>query len=219
MNTACIHVLLPNTTPKLWIGQKGLEDVGNIRVGKDVHKVIKPSRLVELKQVFPKEKFLLEFGGNCINMVLEQDANGEDALRGVHVCFSALVVALAHNFFSPQALSTFSDMRHLAFSSIVHIVSEGLRAVVHLAVLEQCRIIHAHTVVSGLGSNVGVASALVDVYGKTSVVDDARRVFKDNFSHMNVVGWNAMMVAYAQQGDCQSAFELFGSLQGCAFFA
>ncbi|KAL2322130.1 hypothetical protein Fmac_026509 [Flemingia macrophylla] len=58
------------------------EDVGNIRVGKDVHKVIKPSRLVELKQVFPKEKFLLEFGGNCINMVLEQDASGEDAVRG-----------------------------------------------------------------------------------------------------------------------------------------
>ncbi|KAL2333961.1 hypothetical protein Fmac_015174 [Flemingia macrophylla] len=60
----------------------GIEDVGNIRVGKDVHKVIKPSRLVELKQVFPKEKFLLEFGGNCINMVLEQDASGEDAVRG-----------------------------------------------------------------------------------------------------------------------------------------
>ncbi|KAL2327923.1 hypothetical protein Fmac_021350 [Flemingia macrophylla] len=60
----------------------GIEDVGNIRVGKDVHKVIKPSRLVELKQVFPKEKFLLEFGGNCINMMLEQDASGEDAVRG-----------------------------------------------------------------------------------------------------------------------------------------
>nr|KYP70734.1 UPF0420 protein C16orf58 isogeny [Cajanus cajan] len=58
------------------------EDAGNVRVGKDVHKVIQPSRLLELRQVFPKEKFLLNFGGNCINMVLEQDASGEDALRG-----------------------------------------------------------------------------------------------------------------------------------------
>ncbi|KAL2321045.1 hypothetical protein Fmac_030014 [Flemingia macrophylla] len=73
------------------------EDVGNIRVGKDVHKVIKPSRLVELKQVFPKEKFLLEFGGNCINMVLEQDASGEDALRGWLVAaYAAQVESSSH---------------------------------------------------------------------------------------------------------------------------
>ncbi|KAL2327493.1 hypothetical protein Fmac_020920 [Flemingia macrophylla] len=74
-----------------------VEDVGNIRVGKDVHKVIKPSRLVELKQVFLKEKFLLEFGGNCINMVLEQDASGEDALRGWLVAaYAAQVESSSH---------------------------------------------------------------------------------------------------------------------------
>ncbi|KAL2340098.1 hypothetical protein Fmac_008038 [Flemingia macrophylla] len=95
--------------------------------------------------------------------------------RAVDVCFSALVVTLAHNFLSHQALSSFSDMRGRDFSSIVHRVSGGLRAAAHLAVLD----------------------ALIDTYSKGSVVDDARRVFKDNFSHMNVVGWNAMMVAYA----------------------
>lgn len=58
------------------------EDVGNVRVGKALHEVIKPSKLVELKQVFPKEKFLLSRGGKCIDMVLKQDASGEDALRG-----------------------------------------------------------------------------------------------------------------------------------------
>ncbi|CAJ2632989.1 UPF0420 C16orf58-like protein [Trifolium pratense] len=58
------------------------EDAGNVRVGKALHKVIKPSKLVELKQIFPKEKFLLNRGGKCIDMVLKQDASGEDALRG-----------------------------------------------------------------------------------------------------------------------------------------
>ncbi|XP_058766476.1 protein root UVB sensitive 2, chloroplastic-like [Vicia villosa] len=59
-----------------------LEDAGNVRVGKSLHEVIKPSKLVELKQVFPKEKFLLNHGGKCMDMVLKQDASGEDALRG-----------------------------------------------------------------------------------------------------------------------------------------
>ncbi|KAL2330817.1 hypothetical protein Fmac_018398 [Flemingia macrophylla] len=106
----------------------------------------------------------------------------------VDVCFSAFIVALAHNFLSLQALSAFSDMQRRAFSSIVHRVSGGLRVAGHLAVLDQCRIIHAHAIVSGLDSNVVMASALVDAYSKASVVDDAMRVFKDNFFHMNVVG-------------------------------
>lgn len=58
------------------------EDAGNVRVGKALHEVIKPSKLAELKQLFPKEKFLLNRGGKCIDMVLKQDASGEDALRG-----------------------------------------------------------------------------------------------------------------------------------------
>ncbi|KAK7336865.1 hypothetical protein VNO77_17415 [Canavalia gladiata] len=58
------------------------EDAGTVRVGRALHNVIKPSRLLELKQVFPKEKFLLNCENKCIDMVLDQDASGEDALRG-----------------------------------------------------------------------------------------------------------------------------------------
>ncbi|XP_057438556.1 protein root UVB sensitive 2, chloroplastic-like isoform X1 [Lotus japonicus] len=58
------------------------EDAGNVRVGRALHEVIKPSRLLELEQVLPGEKFLLNRGGKCVDMVLEQDASGEDALRG-----------------------------------------------------------------------------------------------------------------------------------------
>ena len=59
-----------------------IEEAGNVRVGRALHKVIKPSRLLELKQLFPGEKFLLNHGDKCTDMVLEQDAIGEDALRG-----------------------------------------------------------------------------------------------------------------------------------------
>ncbi|KAI9122125.1 hypothetical protein K1719_006814 [Acacia pycnantha] len=59
-----------------------IEGAGNVRVGRSLHKVIKPSRLHEIKQLFPEEKFLLNGGGKCIDMVLEHDATAEDALRG-----------------------------------------------------------------------------------------------------------------------------------------
>lgn len=91
------------------------EDAGNVRVGKDVHKVIKPSRLLELKQVFPEEKFLLNFGNKCIDMVLEQDASGEDALRGW------LVAA--------YAARTESSSHELSATSVLHEAYEKMNGV------------------------------------------------------------------------------------------
>lgn len=59
-----------------------IKDAGNVKVGGDLHKTIKPSRLKELKEMFPNEKFLLSCGKRWTDMVLEDNATGEDALRG-----------------------------------------------------------------------------------------------------------------------------------------
>jgi pentatricopeptide repeat protein len=134
-----------------------------------------------------------------------------------NVSYSAIIVALAKNFCYSDALMLFSVMRFQGFDSTEHSVSGGLRAAAQLAALEQCRIIHAHAVVVGLDSNVVVSTSLVDGYGKTGLVNDARRVFEDNLYCMNVVGWNAMMAGYATQGDCESTLQLFHSMEACGF--
>ncbi|KAK7359517.1 hypothetical protein VNO77_01478 [Canavalia gladiata] len=157
---------------------------------------------------------LLSFYSKC-HMPLHAQKVFDEIPHPDSVCYSALVVALAQNSRFEDALLAFSDMRCGGFTSTVHSVSGGLRAASQLAALEQCRMIHAHAFVAGLNSNVVVASALVDGYGKAGVVHDARRVFEDNLSDMNIVGWNAMMAGYAQQGDYHSTFELFQFMEGC----
>ncbi|KAL8236326.1 hypothetical protein R6Q59_017407 [Mikania micrantha] len=59
-----------------------IKDAGNVKVGRDLHKAIKPSRLKRLKEFFPNEKFLLSCGNSWTDMILEHKASGEDALRG-----------------------------------------------------------------------------------------------------------------------------------------
>lgn len=49
-----------------------IKDAGNVRVGRDFHKAIKPSRLKELREIFPNEKFILSCGNRWTDMVLEQ---------------------------------------------------------------------------------------------------------------------------------------------------
>ncbi|XP_061367064.1 pentatricopeptide repeat-containing protein At4g33170-like [Gastrolobium bilobum] len=131
------------------------------------------------------------------------------------VCYSAMIVGLAQNSRCIDALMVFADMRCHGFMSTVHSVSGGLRATAELAALEQCRMIHAHSVAAGLDSHVVVGTALVDGYCKAGIVNDARQVFQDNLSDMNLVGWNAMMAGYAQHADHQSTVELFDSMEAC----
>ncbi|THG04095.1 hypothetical protein TEA_025417 [Camellia sinensis var. sinensis] len=59
-----------------------IEDAGNVKVGRALHRVVKPSKLHELKEMFPDEKFILNRGKRWTDMVLGHDATGEDALRG-----------------------------------------------------------------------------------------------------------------------------------------
>ncbi|KAF9605642.1 hypothetical protein IFM89_017985, partial [Coptis chinensis] len=59
-----------------------IEEAGSVKVGRPLHKVVKPSKLSRLRDIFPEEKFLISRGSKCTDMVLEHNATGEDALRG-----------------------------------------------------------------------------------------------------------------------------------------
>ncbi|XP_076936002.1 protein root UVB sensitive 2, chloroplastic-like [Bidens hawaiensis] len=70
-----------------------IKGAGNVKVGRNLHKVMKPSKLRQLKEIFPDEKFVLNFGNTSVDMVLEHTASGEDALRGWLVAAYASLAA------------------------------------------------------------------------------------------------------------------------------
>lgn len=59
-----------------------IKDAGSVKVGSALHKVVKPSKLLQLKEIFPEEKFILRPGTRGTDLILEHSATGEDALRG-----------------------------------------------------------------------------------------------------------------------------------------
>ncbi|XP_010318552.1 putative pentatricopeptide repeat-containing protein At5g52630 [Solanum lycopersicum] len=125
------------------------------------------------------------------------------------VCFSSVIVGFAQNYKPIDALSCFIEMRRSGMASTMVSVSGALRAGSDMAMLEQCRIIHGHAMVTGLNLNVIVGSALIDGYGKCGLVGNARGVFDELEMELNIVGWNAMMAGHAQQGEHGNVIELF----------
>ncbi|GFP82907.1 protein root UVB sensitive 2 chloroplastic [Phtheirospermum japonicum] len=59
-----------------------IEQAGSVKVGRPLHKVVKPSELQKVKEKFPEENFILNRGRKWTDMILERNATGEDALRG-----------------------------------------------------------------------------------------------------------------------------------------
>uniref|UniRef100_A0A2N9HMS5 Protein root UVB sensitive 2, chloroplastic n=1 Tax=Fagus sylvatica TaxID=28930 RepID=A0A2N9HMS5_FAGSY len=92
-----------------------IEDAGNVKVGRALRKVVKPSKLRELKQIFLEEKFLLSHGNEWVDMVLEQDATGEDALRGWLVAAYAADIGKSSHEPSASALQEAYDKMNDVF--------------------------------------------------------------------------------------------------------
>ncbi|KAJ0967498.1 hypothetical protein J5N97_024415 [Dioscorea zingiberensis] len=128
------------------------------------------------------------------------------------VCYGAIIIGLAQNHRFHDALSAFKSMLCSGVPSTMYSISGVLRATAAAAALEQSQVIHAHAFVSGFESELVVATALVDSYGKCGLVLDARKVFDGLSQYANVIAWNALLSAYAQQGDAASTVELFDQM-------
>ncbi|KAL6648824.1 hypothetical protein ACP70R_013048 [Stipagrostis hirtigluma subsp. patula] len=133
------------------------------------------------------------------------------------VCYSSTIVGLAQNDRFEDSLSVFVAMRSNAVASTMYALSGALRAAAGLAALEQTCSIHAHSVVIGLDGNFAVGTALVDAYGKAGVVDDAAKVFESLGGDRNLITWNAVLSAHAQQGDVQTVVGLFNQMTELGF--
>ncbi|XP_010920291.1 pentatricopeptide repeat-containing protein At4g33170 [Elaeis guineensis] len=161
----------------------------------------------------------LPFSGTALVAFYSKARRPSDALKAFddlphkdEVCYAAAIVGMAQNHRPTCAFSLFAAMRVAGVASTVYSVSGALRAAAHLAALEQARVVHAHAIIAGLEPDLVVSTALVDAYGKSGLVSDARMVFDALLPDANLVTWNAMLSAYAQQGDSESTVKLFDEM-------
>lgn len=78
--------------------------------------------------------------------------------------------------------------------------------------LYECEDMHKCVVGDGFESDVIVGTALVNMYGKSKSLDAAKNSFSKMFER-DLIAWNAMMDAYAQQGEYIDALQLLTQMQ------
>ncbi|KAJ8636366.1 hypothetical protein MRB53_010633 [Persea americana] len=88
-----------------------------------------------------------------------------------------------------------------------------LPACASLGVSLQGKQAHGFAVRCGLFSDLFVGNAIIDMYAKCRMMDEAHRVF-ECMECKDVVSWNAMVTGYAQSGYFSDALHLFEKMRG-----
>ncbi|XP_031486020.1 pentatricopeptide repeat-containing protein At3g09040, mitochondrial isoform X1 [Nymphaea colorata] len=147
----------------------------------------------------------------------------DDAQRLFHqlsnpnvVVWNAMISGNAQNGHENEALRLFQEMRLSGVKPTRSTYGSILSVCAHLTDLVLGQQIHSEVIKLGLDKNVYVGSALITVYSRCSIVEDAHEVFVA-VDNRNIVLWNAILGCYAQNSDPSKVVELFASLLSSSF--
>ncbi|EFJ08446.1 hypothetical protein SELMODRAFT_131810 [Selaginella moellendorffii] len=126
-------------------------------------------------------------------------------------CFSwnLMLGAYCNNGSGDQALELFKqmvDVHGIRADRVTFVTAATACSLV--GSLEEGKQFHSRFVESGLESSLILDSALMNMYGRCGSAEEARKIF-DRIPVKNVVCWNVMIAAYAQNGHFSEALELY----------
>ncbi|XP_057541822.1 putative pentatricopeptide repeat-containing protein At2g01510 [Amaranthus tricolor] len=179
-------------------------DTANLEMGRQIHcHSIVTSALSELKV----GNALLDMYARCgrfdeANLIF-QKLSGEDTIP-----WTTMMSALVQNGYHEQAMDVFIEMCRANVNPDQATFASILRATASLSSLSLGKQLHALILKSGFISYMHCGSALLDMYAKCGSMRDAVKTFRE-MPYRNTVTWNAMISAYAQNGDGEGAIELF----------
>ncbi|XP_074572153.1 putative pentatricopeptide repeat-containing protein At3g25970 [Curcuma longa] len=128
------------------------------------------------------------------------------------ISWNTLLTGLSQNGRSEESLRLFALMMKSETMEIDHYAfSAALRSCADLAVLQLGQQIHRHVLRRGFAANEFAGSALIFMYAKCGILDDAHKAF-DETLNSSPVAWNSMIFGYAQHGQGRVALSLFSKM-------
>ncbi|KAL0437163.1 UNVERIFIED_CONTAM: Pentatricopeptide repeat-containing protein [Sesamum radiatum] len=125
------------------------------------------------------------------------------------------IIGFSYRGFSIKALDCFRAMisQHVKLNTVT--IATMLPTLIDLDFFNMGKELHGFSVKKGLDSDIFVANALIDMYGKWRRFAEASNVFYKMHTR-NIVSWNAMIGNLAQNGLELDAIELVREMQAHA---
>ncbi|PON34601.1 DYW domain containing protein [Parasponia andersonii] len=154
---------------------------------------------------------LIDFYGKCRDVASSAIVFDRISRRN-DVSWCSMMAVYMQNDEEEKACEVFLQVRKVGLEPNDFMVSTVLSACAGLSGFELGRSVHALAVRICVEGNIFVGSALVDMYGKCGIINDAERIFEE-MTNRNSVTWNAMISGYAHQGHADMALALFEDMR------
>ncbi|XP_024518871.1 pentatricopeptide repeat-containing protein At1g11290, chloroplastic-like [Selaginella moellendorffii] len=127
------------------------------------------------------------------------------------VSWSAMILGYAQGGQAEMALELFEKMEGDGCAPNPATFVAMLKACASQGFSGAGRRIHAKICTAGVEGQPGVATSLVDFYGKSGSMNRARQVF-ESMASIDLVTWNALLAGYSHQGEITEVLEAFEAL-------
>ena len=180
----------------------------NLRDGKFIHTCISDD-LLESNVVL--RNALMTMYGKCGDPTNARIMFGKVEKRNV-VSWTSMITECTRQGCNREALDYFYQMQEQGVEPDKVTFISALSACASLESMAEGKEIHALVTYKGFELDVITGTALVNMYGKCKLLDDALAAF-NNITQQTVISWNAIITVYAQQGLGHEALELFRKMQ------
>ncbi|KAK7273595.1 hypothetical protein RIF29_14651 [Crotalaria pallida] len=163
-------------------------------------------RLMRLRDTISWTAMITAFSQNedinrareCFDMMPERNV----------ITWNSMLSTYVQHGFSEEGLGLYVLMRRKGVGPDWITFATSIRACADLAVIKLGIQVVCHAIKYGLSSEVSVANSIITMYSRCGQIKEAQKVF-DSIFVKNLISWNAMMAAYAQNGLGRKVIETF----------
>nr|XP_043634720.1 pentatricopeptide repeat-containing protein At4g13650 [Erigeron canadensis] len=127
------------------------------------------------------------------------------------VSWTAMIAGYAQHELFVEALKTFEEMLHQGIQSDNIGFSSAISACAGIQAINQGRQIHGHSVVRGYSSDLSIGNALVCLYARCGLINEAYLAF-DKINYKDNVSWNGLVSGFAQSGNYEESLKVFAKM-------
>ncbi|EEF52807.1 pentatricopeptide repeat-containing protein At2g33680 [Ricinus communis] len=128
------------------------------------------------------------------------------------ITWSAMITGYAQSGDSHKALKLFSRMHFAGINPSEFTLVGVLNACSDACAVEEGKQVHNYLLKLGFESQLYIMTALVDMYAKSGVTEDARKGF-NYLQQPDLVLWTSMIAGYVQNGENEDALSLYCRMQ------
>ncbi|KAI3744196.1 hypothetical protein L1987_57272 [Smallanthus sonchifolius] len=150
---------------------------------------------------------LIDLYGKCGELVFARQLFDEMPVKRIASC-NALMAGLVLGEKFDGVLSLFNEMNKMGIKGDAMTMVSVLQSCAALGALQQGRWVHDYVIRNGMGINVYLGAALINMYARCGSIDEARQVF-DKMPQRDVVAWTAIICGYGMHSLAHLSESLF----------